>query len=72
VTGEAVPNAAESPAEAERRRRRRRRKPRGERGDAPASGAPEAVGVTAVGPVGVSKDSFFARMAARVKGWFGG
>ena len=62
-----VPNAAESPADAERRRRRRRRKPRGERG---AEGASSEA--AAVGPVGVSKDSFFARMAARVKGWFGG
>jgi ATP-dependent RNA helicase RhlB len=62
-----VPNAAESPADAERRRRRRRRKPRGERG---ADGASSEA--AAAGPVGVSKDSFFARMAARVKGWFGG
>ncbi|MCZ8319229.1 MAG: ATP-dependent RNA helicase RhlB [Lysobacteraceae bacterium] len=68
---EAVPNAAESPAEAERRRRRRRRKPRGERGEVPAAGAPGAPAAPA-GPVGVSKESFFARMAARVKGWFGG
>ncbi len=68
---EAVPNAAESPAEAERRRRRRRRKPRGERGEVPAAGAPGAPAAPA-GPVGVSKESFFARMAARVKGWCGG
>ena len=66
-----VPNAAESPAEAERRRRRRRRKPRGERGEVPAAGAPGTPAAPA-GPVGVSKESFFARMAARVKGWFGG
>ena len=64
-----VPNAAESPAEAERRRRRRRRKPRGERG---AEGAVTTSPGAVAGPVGVSKDSFFARMAARVKGWFGG
>ena len=64
-----IPNAAESPAEAERRRRRRRRKPRGERG---ADGASEAATPSMAGPVGVSKDSFFARMTARVKGWFGG
>lgn len=65
-----VPNAAESPAEAERRRRRRRRKPRGERGE--GGSAPATTGAAPGGPVGVSKDSFFARMAARVKGWFGG
>jgi hypothetical protein len=64
-----VPNAAESLAEAERRRRRRRRKPRGERG---AEGAVTTSPGAVAGPVGVSKDSFFARMAARVKGWFGG
>jgi len=63
----AATSAAESPADAERRRRRRR-KPRGERGEAtPAGAAP-----TAAGPIGVSKESFLARMAARVKGWFGG
>ncbi|MGL6291065.1 MAG: ATP-dependent RNA helicase RhlB, partial [Silanimonas sp.] len=70
AVAEGVPNAAESPAEAERRRRRRRRKPRGERGADGATGAANAA--AAAGPVGVSKESFFARMAARVKGWFGG
>ncbi len=63
-----VPNATESPAEAERRRRRRR-KPRGERSGEMASAAPSA---SKTGPTGVSKESFFARMTARVKGWFGG
>ncbi len=63
-----VPNAAESPSDAERRRRRRRRKPRGERGGHEAQ---QAASVPS-GPQGVSKESFFARMAARVKGWFGG
>jgi ATP-dependent RNA helicase RhlB len=62
------PNAAESPAEAERRRRRRRRRPRGER-VAEGTGSAAAVAASS-GPVGVSKESFLARMAARVKGWF--
>ena len=70
AAGDAVPNAAESPAEAERRRRRRRRKPRGERG--PESGTGPANAPASTSPVGVSKESFFARMTARVKGWFGG
>ncbi len=62
-------SAAESPADAERRRRRRR-KPRGEHG---AEGAPAvAAGSAPAAPVGVSKESFLARMTARVKGWFGG
>jgi len=60
-------NGAESAEDAERRRRRRRRKPRGERGAEGAATTPASVG-----PVGVSKESFFARMTARVKGWFGG
>jgi ATP-dependent RNA helicase RhlB len=67
-----LPNAAESPAEAERRRRRRRRKPRGERGAEGAAAAAPGATPGVPGPVGVSKESFFARMAARVKGWFGG
>ncbi|HAI59669.1 MAG TPA: ATP-dependent RNA helicase RhlB, partial [Xanthomonadaceae bacterium] len=71
ASGSAPANAAESPAEAERRRRRRRRKPRGERGEGGASTNVAAAGAS-VGPVGVSKESFFARMTARVKGWFGG
>ena len=69
AAAQAIPNAAESPADAERRRRRRRRKPRGERG---AEGAANEAASSSVGPVGVSKESFFARMTARVKGWFGG
>jgi ATP-dependent RNA helicase RhlB len=68
VEAAAVPNAAESPADAERRRRRRRRKPRGERSGTDAQLAASAPS----GPQGVSKESFFARMAARVKGWLGG
>jgi ATP-dependent RNA helicase RhlB len=67
VAADASPTTADAPAEAERRRRRRRRKPRGERGAESAAAAPASVL-----PVGVSKESFFARMAARVKGWFGG
>jgi len=66
IAATAIPEAAESPAEAERRRRRRR-KPRGAEGMANAATTPAPVG-----PVGVSKESFFARMSARVKGWFGG
>ena len=70
AAAQAIPNAAESPADAERRRRRRRRKPRGERGAEGATGPASPAAST--GPVGVSKESFFARMTARVKGWFGG